>query len=145
MRDVVTDKSTPSPSRDACAAQQTLCRKFDPTMLTTKRTPTLSKSRIQSGRQCEKRLWLELNRRDAIEWGAAAQQRLDEGTRFGELAQELLGGAGAELYATKRPYSLRSVSLSTVISTSDLGPSRFTLTCSNPGTCLLYTSDAADE
>jgi len=61
-------------------------------MPTIKRKPSLSKSRIQSGRQCEKRLWLELNRRDAIEWGAAAQQRLDEGTRFGELAQELLGG-----------------------------------------------------
>lgn len=52
----------------------------------------LSKSRIQSGRQCTKRLWLELHQRDAAQWGTAAQARLDEGTRFGELAQVLLGG-----------------------------------------------------
>jgi hypothetical protein len=52
----------------------------------------LSKSRIQSGRQCHKRLWLELHQREAIEWSDTAQQRLDEGTRFGLLAQELLGG-----------------------------------------------------
>jgi hypothetical protein len=57
-----------------------------------KRQPTLSKTRIQSGRQCHKRLWLELNRPEAVEWGEAAQQRLDEGTRFGVLAQQLLGG-----------------------------------------------------
>lgn len=55
-------------------------------------TPRLSKSRIQSGRQCHKRLWLELHDRDAAQWGATAQARLDEGTRFGELAQRLLGG-----------------------------------------------------
>lgn len=54
--------------------------------------PKLSKSRIQSGRQCTKRLWLELHQRDTAQWGAAAQARLDEGTRFGELAQQLLGG-----------------------------------------------------
>ena len=54
--------------------------------------PRLSKSRIQSGRQCHKRLWLELHQSDASSWTAAAQVRLDEGTQFGELAQELLGG-----------------------------------------------------
>ena len=54
--------------------------------------PSLSKSRIQSGRQCHKRLWLELHNRDASHWGESAQARLDEGTRFGELAQDLLGG-----------------------------------------------------
>ncbi len=52
----------------------------------------LSKSRIQSGRQCHKRLWLELNQPDQSNWSPAAQARLDEGTRFGELARELLGG-----------------------------------------------------
>ena len=52
----------------------------------------LSKSRIQSGRQCPKRLWLELHQREAIQWGGAAQFRMDEGTRFGELARALLGG-----------------------------------------------------
>ena len=52
----------------------------------------LSKSRIQSGRQCHKRLWLELHNPDAADWGATAQARLEEGTRFGELARTLLGG-----------------------------------------------------
>ena len=55
-------------------------------------TVRLSKSRIQSGRQCPKRLWLEMHQRDAVQWAGAAQFRMDEGTRFGELAQELLGG-----------------------------------------------------
>lgn len=55
-------------------------------------TPRLSKSRIQSGRQCHKRLWLELHEPSASNWTPAAQARLDEGTRFGELAHELLGG-----------------------------------------------------
>jgi hypothetical protein len=52
----------------------------------------LSKSRIQSGRQCHKRLWLELHEREAAEWTSSAQARLDEGTRFGDLARDLLGG-----------------------------------------------------
>lgn len=52
----------------------------------------LSKSRIQSGRQCHKRLWLELHEPDQSDWSPAAQARLDEGTRFGELARDLLGG-----------------------------------------------------
>lgn len=52
----------------------------------------LSKSRIQAGRQCHKRLWLELHAPDEKDWTPVAQTRLDEGTRFGELARELLGG-----------------------------------------------------
>lgn len=52
----------------------------------------LSKSRIQSGRQCHKRLWLEVHERGAVRWDDAARMRLDEGTAFGELAQDLLGG-----------------------------------------------------
>lgn len=52
----------------------------------------LSKSRIQSGRQCHKRLWLELHDPKAARWTPSAQARLDEGTRFGDLARELLGG-----------------------------------------------------
>lgn len=54
--------------------------------------PRLSKSRIQSGRQCHKRLWLELHQPSASQWTASAQARLDEGTRFGDLARDLLGG-----------------------------------------------------
>lgn len=56
------------------------------------RYPWLSKSRIQSGRQCHKRLWLELHNPKASRWTTSAQTRLDEGTRFGDLARELLGG-----------------------------------------------------
>ena len=52
----------------------------------------LSKSRIQSGRQCHKRLWLELHAPEARKWSTSAQARLDEGTRFGDLARDLLGG-----------------------------------------------------
>lgn len=52
----------------------------------------LSKSRIQSGRQCHKRLWLEIHQRQAAAWDESVQARLDEGTRFGELARHLLGG-----------------------------------------------------
>jgi len=55
-------------------------------------TPRLSKSRIQSGRQCHKRLWLEIHQPDAIQWDDSAQARLDQGTAFGELARDLLGG-----------------------------------------------------
>ena len=55
------------------------------------RLPWLSKSRIQSGRQCHKRLWLELHDPKAARWTPSARARLDEGTRFGELARELLG------------------------------------------------------
>ena len=54
--------------------------------------PNLSKSRIQSGRQCQKRLWLELHQPKDSNWTFSAQARMDEGTDFGVLAQELLGG-----------------------------------------------------
>lgn len=54
--------------------------------------PWLSKSRIQSGRQCHKRLWLELHEPKSSRWTTSAQVRLDEGTRFGDLARDLLGG-----------------------------------------------------
>jgi hypothetical protein len=55
-------------------------------------TPSLSKSRVQSGRQCHKRLWLELHEPKASRWSTSAQARLDEGTLFGDLARDLLGG-----------------------------------------------------
>lgn len=54
--------------------------------------PQLSKTRIQNGRQCHKRLWLEIHQRDLIDWGAASELRLQQGTAFGELARALLGG-----------------------------------------------------
>ena len=52
----------------------------------------LSKSRFQTGRQCHKRLWLEVHRRELLQYDASAQLRLEEGNRFGELARALLGG-----------------------------------------------------
>lgn len=52
----------------------------------------LSKTRIQNGRQCHKRLWLEVHQRESAEWSEASTLRLAQGTAFGELAQSLLGG-----------------------------------------------------
>lgn len=54
-------------------------------------TVRLSKSKYMAGRQCEKRLWLEVHRHDLIEWDDAQKARLAKGTAFGELARELLG------------------------------------------------------
>jgi hypothetical protein len=62
----------------------------------------LSKSRIQSGRQCHKRLWLELHQPDAADVSDIAQSHFDEGDCFGELARTLLGG-GALIEADHRP------------------------------------------
>ena len=53
--------------------------------------PYLSKSRFQSGRQCHRRLWLEVHRRDLIKWNEADELKFAEGNRFGELARVLLG------------------------------------------------------
>lgn len=58
----------------------------------TRHLPSLSKTRIQNGRQCHKRLWLDVHQRELAEWGKASQLRLAQGTAFGELAQALLGG-----------------------------------------------------
>lgn len=52
----------------------------------------LSKSKILFARQCLKRLWLEVHRPELAEEGAEQRQRLEGGTRFGELARTLLGG-----------------------------------------------------
>lgn len=58
----------------------------------TRYQPHLSKTRIQNGRQCHKRLWLDVHQRELAEWGEASQLRLAQGAAFGELAQALLGG-----------------------------------------------------
>ncbi len=54
--------------------------------------PLLSKTRIQNGRQCDKRLWLDVHNPKPAVWSDEAQARLDEGTLFGEIARDLLGG-----------------------------------------------------
>ncbi len=54
-------------------------------------SPRLSKSRIVAGRQCERRIWLEVHRPDLREFGEAQSARLEQGIAFGELARQLLG------------------------------------------------------
>lgn len=53
--------------------------------------PGLSKSRIVSGLQCARRLWLETRRRDLLHVDAATQAVFDAGNQVGELARELYG------------------------------------------------------
>ncbi len=52
--------------------------------------PRLSKSRIMSGLQCHKRLWLETYRRELISYGEASQAAFAQGNFFGELARDLI-------------------------------------------------------
>ena len=55
---------------------------------------TLSKSRLLAYRQCERRLWLEIHRRDLIEVSAQQQARFDAGHQVGELARQLADPRG---------------------------------------------------
>ena len=55
---------------------------------------TISKSRLLAYRQCPRRLWLEVNRRDLLEVSAAQQSRFDAGHRVGEMARHLADPAG---------------------------------------------------
>lgn len=55
------------------------------------RSSRLSKSRILSGLQCERRLWLETFRRELREVDAGQQMIFDNGNELGELARELYG------------------------------------------------------
>ncbi|QRP64092.1 DUF2779 domain-containing protein [Rhodanobacter sp. FDAARGOS 1247] len=49
--------------------------------------PRLSKTRMLSGRQCKRRLWLETHRRELGETDAATQAAFDSGNAVGELAR----------------------------------------------------------
>lgn len=51
----------------------------------------LSKSKIIAGRQCERRVWLEVHRSDLRSFSQAQSSRLDQGTAFGEAARIALG------------------------------------------------------
>src|SRR6185437_10453242 len=55
------------------------------------RQPRFSKSRVVSGLQCERRLWLESFRPELSKVDASAQARLDTGHQVGDIARELLG------------------------------------------------------
>ena len=47
----------------------------------------LSKSKIMAGRQCEKRLWLEMYRSDLIEYGSDVEQRFAAGEDVNDVAR----------------------------------------------------------
>ena len=56
------------------------------------KAPTrLSKSRILSGLQCERRLWLESLRRDLLDIDDGQQRQFNIGNDVGELARDLYG------------------------------------------------------
>jgi len=55
------------------------------------RQPRLSKSRVVSGLQCERRLWLESFRPELSRVDAGAQARFDIGHEVGDIARELFG------------------------------------------------------
>ena len=50
-------------------------------------THYLSKSKIMAGRQCEKRLWLEVYRSDLIEYGSDVEQRFAAGDKVNDVAR----------------------------------------------------------
>ena len=50
-------------------------------------THYLSKSKIMAGRQCEKRLWLEVYRSDLIEYGSDVEQRFAAGDDGNDMAR----------------------------------------------------------
>ncbi len=54
----------------------------------------LSKSKLLAHRQCPKRLWLELNRKDEAEYSSATQAVFTTGHLVGELATRLYDPKG---------------------------------------------------
>ena len=59
--------------------------------MTQQQAARLSKSRIQYGLQCRRRLWLQTYRRDLIEIDASQQAGFEVGNVLGELARTLFG------------------------------------------------------
>ena len=60
---------------------------------------SLSKSKIISGIQCQKRLWLEVNHPELSEYDPGTQSRMDAGSKVGEIACKFLvpGGINVSL------------------------------------------------
>ena len=56
----------------------------------------LSKSRVLSARQCAKRAWLEVHRRELARYDSAALAAFKNGERVGDLAIELYGEGGGD-------------------------------------------------
>ena len=71
----------------------------------------LSKSRLLAYRQCPRRLWLEIHRRDLLEVTAAQQARFDAGHAVGEIARRLADpeGVGLLFDAQRDGFELESV------------------------------------
>jgi hypothetical protein len=69
--------------------------------------PRLSKSRIMSGLQCQKRLWLETYRRELMVYGDATNAAFAQGNWFGEMARDLIafvhGEAGHLIETVENP------------------------------------------
>jgi Domain of unknown function(DUF2779) len=59
-------------------------------VITPHANPRLSKSRIMSGLQCHKRLWLETYRRELMVYGDATNAAFAQGNLFGEMARDLI-------------------------------------------------------
>ena len=51
----------------------------------------LSKSRIIAGLQCEKRLWLEVHRRELAQYSEGTQASFNVGHEVGEVARQVKG------------------------------------------------------
>jgi Domain of unknown function(DUF2779) len=66
---------------------------IDNTPIVAHTQPRLSKSRIMSGLQCHKRLWLETYHRELMVYGEASQAAFAQGNFFGELARDLIAHA----------------------------------------------------
>jgi hypothetical protein len=64
------------------------------------RTYRLSKSKIMSGLQCHKRLWLEMHKRELAQVSPESEHIFRMGHLFGDRARELMGPG--ELVAHER-------------------------------------------
>ncbi len=75
--------------------------------ITAHANPRLSKSRMMSGLQCHKRLWLETYRRELMVYGEATNAAFAQGNLFGEMARDLIafahGHAGHLIDAVESP------------------------------------------
>ena len=52
-------------------------------------TKRFSKSKILSGLQCQKKLWLELNRPDEAQYDSSSEKNFRIGNRIGKIAQDI--------------------------------------------------------
>ena len=80
----------------------------------------LSKSKILSGIQCPKRLWLEVHRPELAEESAGSIARMETGTRVGELAWNLM--PGGRLIELEGGFKAAIAETTSLLATSDCPP-----------------------